>query len=41
VVLTTSATTAIAINRTASAISTVLRPIEDCAAAGGVAGATV
>jgi hypothetical protein len=41
VALTTSATTAIAINRTASAISTVPRPIGDCAAAGGVAGATV
>lgn len=37
----TSASTAIAISRTATAISTVPRPMEDWAAAGGVAGATV
>ena len=38
---TASTTTASAITRTASAISTVPRPIPDCTAAGGVAGTTV
>jgi len=39
--VTTNATTTIAANRTPIAISTVPRPIGDCAAAGAVAGATV
>jgi len=38
---TASTTTASAITRTASAISTVPRPIPDCTTAGGVAGTTV
>ena len=38
---TASTTTASAINRTATAISTVPGPIPDCTAAGGVAGTTV
>ena len=38
---TASTTTASATNRTASAISTVPRPIPDCTKAGGVAGTTV
>ena len=38
---TASTTTASAMNRTATAISTVPRPIPDCTAAGGVAGTTV
>ena len=38
---TASTTTASAINRTVTAISTVPGPIPDCTAAGGVAGTTV
>ena len=41
VLLTTSSTTTSAISSTARAMSTVPRPIPDCAAAGGVAGTTV